>query len=479
MITNKNYYQAFLSRDRRFDGEFFTGVRTTGIYCRPVCKVRTPKERNCIFFKTAAEAEYRGFRPCLRCRPEIAPGNAIVDHEAEAAYKAAKMIDQGFLDEHSIADLAGVIHITDRHLRRIFQEQWKVSPVAYLQTKRLLLAKQLLTETSLPITDLAYAAGFESISRFNTAFKKNYELTPRQLRKSGLKKDKIVSLAIGYRPPFNWEALLTFLCGRAILGVESVDSKSYKRTISINKNNKIYEGWVKVTNDPEKAQLLVTIPVALVPVIAAILSRIKNLFDTEAHPDIISESLGKIAKDSPGLRVPGCFDGFELSVRAVIGQQITVKAATRIAGRLAKTLGKHISTPYGELQFLFPSVTAINQIELIDIIKCGIYSKRAETIKQLANANLNGLVLNSQGNVEDTLSRLRAISGIGEWTAQYIAMRALSWPDAFPHTDYAVKKVLVEKNAKLLLMKSKQWQPWRAYATMHIWHSLNKKGGEQ
>lgn len=470
----QGFYQALLAHDQRFDGLFFTGVKTTGIYCRPVCKVRTPKEANCRFFKTAASAEQAGFRPCLKCRPELAPGTAHLDNGRNTAVAAARLIDSGFLQEASLIDMAAKLQVTDRHLRRVFRQHWEVTPVMYAQTQRLLLAKQLLTDTTLPITTVAFAAGFESLSRFNASFKQRYHLSPRQLRANseGSHPDTI-TLSISYRRPFDWASLLQFLAGRAIDGVEQVTTYSYRRTLTLTRQDKTYTGWIAVTNRSEQAQLAVTLPVELLPVVSCILTKVKHLFDTECQPDSIAATLGKLAQDDPGLRLPGAFDGFEMSVRAVLGQQITVKAARTIAGKLAARFGKPIATPYPELTIVFPAPNRLAGASLQEIIDCGVYSRRAHTIQQLAAACTSGLDLSPQANVPTSLASLRTIPGIGEWTAQYIAMRALAWPDAFPYADYALKKVLGQTSPARILALAEQWRPWRAYAAIHMWHSLN------
>ncbi len=468
-------YEAFMAHDRRFDGRFFTAVKTTGVYCRPVCRVRMPKPQNCLFFSSAAAAEHAGYRPCLKCRPELAPGVAGIDSESRIAQAAAELIDAGFLQDTSLANLATHLHITDRHMRRNFQAYWGVSPVAYAQTHKLLLAKQLLTETSLPVTGVAYSSGFDSLSRFNSLFKSHYRLSPSRFRQqTSPSKEATLTLCIGYRPPFDWDAILSFLAGRAIAGVEVAGNNTYKRTVSLNRSKKFYQGWIEVSHQAKKSQLLVHMPTDLAPVAAVILARIKHLFDTDCQPDIVAAHLGPLAASNPGLRVPGVFDGFEMSVRAVLGQQISVKAATVIAGRLAATFGPPISTPHAGLTTIFPPPAVLANASLQDLIGCGLYSKRAETIQSLARACVDGLYLTPQADISSTIATLKALPGIGEWTAQYIALRALAWPDAFPHTDYAVKKVLGEQNPTKVLELAKPWQPWRAYATMHLWQSLNQ-----
>lgn len=469
------YYRALLSRDPRFDGTFFTGVTSTGIYCRPICKVRTPKEEHCRFFKTAAAAEQAGFRPCLKCRPELAPGNARIDHSDNLASRAAHLIDAGFLQENSLTELAKQLHVSDRHLRRTFQRYWEVSPIAYAKTQKLLLSKQLLNDTSLPISAIAFAAGFESISRFNAAFKTQYRLSPSALRGRRGDDDQTMILSIGYHKPFDWEALLDFLAARAITGVESIEANSYKRTVSLVRDTKTYTGWIEVTNNPAHAQLYIRMPTTLAPVARTILTKVKHLFDTTCQPHIVSQQLGELAQAHPGLRLPGAFDGFEMAVRAVLEQQITIKAATTIAGKLAATFGTPITTPYPELTTTFPTAAHLENVPLQSLIDCGIYSRRAYTIQQLAAACRQGIDLTPHADITKSLATLQTLPGIGEWTAHYIAMRALAWPDAFMHTDYAIKQALQQSNPAEVLRQAEAWRPWRAYAAMHIWHNHNKK----
>ncbi len=475
LLDPQRCYQALKARDSRFDGRFFVGVSSTRIYCRPVCTVKSPKQENCRFFLSAAAAESSGFRPCLRCRPELAPGNASIDARARLAQSAASLIEDGLLNEIGIEALATRLAVTDRHLRRVFQTEFGVSPVELAQTHRLLLAKRLLTDTGLPVTEIALASGFGSLRRFNALFRERYRLSPSDLRTAadGGRAADALKFTLGFRPPFDWDALLSFLATRAIEGVEQVDAGIYGRTLRLEQAGKTHTGWIAVVPARRKAALEVTVSASLARVIPAVLARVKRLFDLSCDPTEIAAALGALAAHRPGLRLPGAVDGFELAVRAILGQQITVKAARTLAGRFAATFGDAIEMPVPALRSLFPSAVRIAALKASDIAAIGVVSARARAIVTLAAVVSKGqLRLEAGAEVEATLDRLRSLPGIGEWTAQYIAMRALSWPDAFPHTDYGVLKAMGEKDPRRALEHAAQWQPWRAYAVMHLWKSL-------
>ena len=478
------FYEAFKSKDPRFDGQFFVGVLSTGIYCRPVCKARLPKLENCNFYKTAAEAEKVGFRPCLQCRPEIAPGFAPIDSTASIARRAAKMIEENCDGEISIAQIAEKLGCTDRHLRRAFMKEYNVSPVWYRQSCRLLLAKNLLTDTNLFVLDVAMASGFGSLRRFNDLFKKQYGLSPSHFRKE-IKNDvcgkEDFSILIGYRPPYRWEEILSFLEPRSIPGVEAIKNNKYFRTVHIKSNNKIdYYGTIQVENKPEKNGVSVTISYSLLLVLPQIISKVKNLFDLYCEPSAVYETLSGMNETHPdicklGTRLPGCFDVFEMSVRAVLGQQITIKAATTLAGRFAESFGKPIETDIEGLDFVFPSTEDIillgNPIENY-LGSIGIIASRAKTILSLANViESNEIEIENSLDPEKSIKELIKLPGIGIWTAEYIAMRAMGFTDAFPYTDLGIKKALAPRTQKEILKLSESWRPWRAYATINLWNS--------
>ena len=478
-------YRALTTHDSRFDGRFFVGVGSTRIYCRPVCTARTPLRRNCRFFASAAAAEAQGYRPCLRCRPELAPGYAVVDANRRLAQSAAGMIEDGRLAEASLEKLAGALGVTDRHLRRVFQQEFGVSPVEYAQTQRLLLAKRLLTDSTLPVIDVAMASGFASLRRFNDLFRTRYRMTPGQLRRNAASDTPAERLVfeIAYRPPYDWACIHAFLARRAVAGVEAADSKSYSRTIRIISNGKLHTGFVSVAPAPRKNALRVSASPSLARALPAVLARVKHLFDVAAHPEEIAQALGAIAAARPGLRLPGAVDGFELAVRAILGQQVSVVAATRIAARLVEAFGEDVETPIPGLRKLWPSPEKLASLEPSQIASTGIVSVRARAIVALAAEVASGrLRLEPSADVAATLAALEALPGVGPWTAQYIAMRALAWPDAFPHPDVAVMKAMNggqvagdRRQVKALLAKAEAWRPWRAYAVMHLWKSLEEK----
>jgi AraC family transcriptional regulator of adaptative response / DNA-3-methyladenine glycosylase II len=473
-------YHAVLTRDARFDGRFFVAVKTTRIYCRPICRVKTPMRKNCRFFSHAAAAEVSGYRPCKRCRPELAPGNSSMEVGSQLARATANQINQDFLADHSLAELADRVGVGDRQMRRVFRGEFGVSPVEFWQTRRLLLAKQLLTDSSMPVTSVALASGFQSVRRFNTLLKQRYRMTPTDLRKARGKKDAEdapgFSLRLGYRSPFQWQHLLDFLSRRAIAQIETVQAGAYFRTVQIERHGQKFAGHIEVRNEADRSMLSVRFSDALLPVCAIVLERMRRLFDLQADPVAIGKVLGPLAAKCPGLRLPGSFDGFEMAVRAVLGQQISVAGARTLAGRLTLRFGEPLLTPIASLMHLFPTPQRIARATVDEIGKLGITRKRAQTLIALARAVAGGeLQLEPGHRIEETLRQLHKIPGIGDWTEQYIAMRALSWPDAFPHTDLGIRKALGEKNPAKILKTAEKWRPWRAYAILHLWNSLTSE----
>lgn len=467
-------YDAVRTRDARFDGRFFVAVKTTRIYCRPICRVKTPMRKNCQFFGNAAAAEAAGFRPCKRCRPELAPGNSLMEMSSQLARNTAYQIGQDYLSEHSLPELAAKLGVTDRQVRRVFRDEFGVSPVEFWQTQRLLLAKQLLTDSNMPVIEVAMASGFRSLRRFNTLLKERYRLTPTELRKQRRKNlpDQFSNFAfrLNYRPPLDWERLLNFLGSRAIPRVEAVRDGIYYRSVQIKRQGRESAGYIQVNHEGDKHLLSVRLSDTLLPVCAVVLERIKRLFDLHADPAVIDLALIELATERPGLRVPGSFDGFEMATRAVLGQQITVAGARTLAGRLVQRFGTPIVTSLPDLTHLFPTPQRLAGATVDQIGRLGITGQRARTLIALSQAVARGeLLLEPGGNVEDVMALLLKIPGIGEWTAQYIAMRALSWPDAFPHTDLAIRKALGEESLTKILARAEKWRPWRAYAALHLW----------
>lgn len=484
------YYRALTARDARFDGCFFIGVTSTGIYCRPVCKVRTPKRENCQFYTHAAQAESAGFRPCLRCRPELAP-NALAwstqDASAILAHQAARLLDEPQnWDENapSVQKLAEKLGVTDRHVRRIFEAQFGVTPMQYLQTRRLLTAKQLLADTNLPITQIALISGYSSVRRFNAAFAQHYKLNPTQLRREGADRnsDGGTVVRLGYRPPYDVEAMLSFLRTRQIHAVESaspsLDELRYGRTLRLESGGKIVSGWLMAEFKPEAHQVLLRVSDSLRSALPAVITKLRAALDLDANPQTINAVLHESFPQGDGLRVPGTMDGYELAMRAVLGQQITVAAARTLAQRIVDKFGEPMETPYPELTRLFPAPVVLAQAEGDALGRLGIVKQRQAAIVGIARAVAEKrITLHSSADISATVAALKELPGIGDWTAQYIAMRALRWPDAFPAGDIALQKALnvkEEKNpTRAAEAASHIWKPWRSYAVIRAWRTLN------
>ncbi len=478
------WYDALKAKDTRFDGRFFVGVSSTGIYCRPVCRAKLPKVENCTFYSTAAAAEQAGFRPCLLCRPELAPGTSNIDATTSLVRRAARMLEESCGSGQSLEELASRLGCTSRHLRRAFTAEYNVSPVQYLQTCRLLLAKNLLTDTELSVLDIAMAAGFGSLRRFNDLFKKRYRLAPTALRRqtAGEKNhESPVTLALGYRPPYQWQQLLDFLAQRAIPGVEAVKNGEYWRTVRFATGERYVYGWVRVGHRPQKNILTVTVSSALLEMLPQVLARVRHLFDLYCDPDAVYKALFSMNNIRPGLcvpgtRLPGCFDPFEMAVRAVLGQQITVKAASTLAARLVETYGTPVETGIEGLTHVFPlpeGIVALTGPISNHLGPLGIIKTRANTILALARAFAqNTIDFGFCAQPELEMKKMMTIPGIGVWTAQYVAMRAMGWPDAFLHTDHGVKKALAPHTPKEILALAEEWHPWRSYATINLWNSL-------
>jgi AraC family transcriptional regulator of adaptative response / DNA-3-methyladenine glycosylase II len=465
-------FRATRSRDSRFDGRFYVGITSTRIYCRPVCSARPARRENQRYFASAAAAEGAGFRPCLLCRPELAPGLALIDASRQLARAAASLIDDGVANEGGLEAVARRLGVTDRHLRRVFEAEFGVTPVAYMQTARLLLAKRLLTDTQLPVTDIALAAGFGSVRRFNTLFAERYRLQPTALRRvapaSTVDSHRFL---LATRPPFDYARLLEFFAARAVDGAEVVDGRRLRRSLRMaTADGKAFAGWVEVRPAARAAGIDVRIDARLAPVIPRVLAACKRAFDLDCQPDAIAAVLGELAADRPGLRLPGAFDGFELATRAILGQQVSVKSARTLAGRLVARFGTPIGTPFAGVDLLFPDAATLAQCAPTAIAALGIVGARARAIVALAQEVTAGRIRLDAGDpVDETLGRLRLLPGLGEWTVQYIAMRALHWPDAFPAGDIGVLRALGLRNARAAEVRAEGWRPWRSYAVMQLW----------
>ena len=473
-------YSAYVARDARFDGVFYIGVTSTGIYCRPVCTAKTPRAGNCRFFNSAGAAEKAEFRPCLRCRPELAPGSAPVDDARRIASLLAYRIEEGLADgQAGLEVIAKRFGYSSRQIRRIVQQELGVSPIELVLTHRLLLAKQLLTETKLSISEIAYSSGFASLRRFNDAFSGRYGMPPGRLRKAitsaaaATAPPETLTLQLVYRPPFDWPGILRFLSARTLKGVEHVDDAGYSRTVSIGGHT----GWLRASHLPEKRAIVLELTHSLSAALPAVLGRMRHVFDLSARPDVIAARLmldprlSDVVARNPGMRVPGAFDGFELGVRAILGQQISVKAATTIAGRFVAAFGEPIATEHPGLTHLSPTAERIAAATVDEVASLGIVQARARSIIALADEVASGrLMLEAGGHPETTVNQLVALPGIGQWTAHYIAMRALRWPDAFPKEDMVLRKRLGGVTAARAEELSQGWRPWRSYATLHLWH---------
>jgi AraC family transcriptional regulator of adaptative response / DNA-3-methyladenine glycosylase II len=477
MLDPDACYRALIARDARFDGVFFVGVTTTGIYCRPVCRARTPGRPRCVFFRRPAEAERAGFRACFRCRPELAPGAATVDASSRLVAEAVARIESGALNDASLDDLAAELGVTGRHLRRTLHAELGVSPFELAQSRRLALAKQLLHDSRLSMTDVALSSGFASLRRFNATFRARFDRSPSELRRSvatsSTPSPDAIPLTLAYRAPFDWGALLAFLGARAVPGVERVAQETYLRTASVGEHT----GWIAVTHEGGalRARVSPSLAKSLMPIVA----RLRRLFDLDARPDAIEAHLSRdkalraLVTRRPGLRVPGAFDSFEIATRAILGQQVSVRAARTLAERLVAAYGAPLASPHEGLARVFPGAARIAQANEGEIMSIGLTGARARTLVSLARAVATGrLRLEGRLDVDALIGELVALPGIGPWTAQYIAMRALGAPDAFPDGDLVLRRALDARSRRDVLARAEAWRPWRAYAAVHLWTSM-------
>ncbi|MBE3008860.1 DNA-3-methyladenine glycosylase 2 family protein [Microbispora sp. NEAU-D428] len=479
-------YLAVSARDSRFDGRFYTAVTSTGIYCRPICPARTPARSNVRFYRHAAAAEAAGFRPCRRCRPELSPGDPGWDVRADLVGRALRLIDDGVADESGVAGLARRLHVTERHLHRLFATELGTGPLAVARTRRLLLAKQLLTETTLPIIDVAFASGFGSVRQFNAAMKESYGFAPGELRKTnGPMHEKGapvalttgLTLRLGHREPYDAQSVLRFLAARAIPSVEAVcrsgdDVTAYTRAVPGG----------SITLRPAAGHVRLTVRTTETHRLSRLVARCRRLLDLDADPGAVREILGgtslaPLVAARPGLRVPGAYDGFELAVRAVVGQQISVAGARTLLGRIAARAGLPAvpdhsdgsgdpdAAPTGQVPLLFPTA---DRLAAADLDGLGLTTRRVATIRALAEAVASGAIdLDGAGDPADTTARLLEIPGIGPWTAGYIALRALRDPDAWPEGDLVLRRTM--ERLGIAAGEAERWRPWRAYAALHLW----------
>lgn len=493
MQAQAAYERARLSRDARFDGQFFVGVKTTGIYCRPICPANSPKRENINFYPTAAAASEAGYRPCLRCRPECAPGTPAWHGTSTTVRRGLRLIAGGALDDGNVEKLADRLGVTSRHLRRLFNKHLGASPLAVAHTQRLHFAKRLIDQTDLPLAEIAIAAGYGSVRRFNDAFKNTYGRPPREIRRRGRQDEAIIdssslSVNLSYRKPFDWPRMLTFMRDRAIPGVESVTDTCYRRTISVNGRT----GIIEVRQDTSADNLVLNVHGVETTGLFLVVQRTRELFDLDAPIADIRRVLGhdkmlkSCLKVRPGIRVPGAWSGFELTVRAILGQQVSVKAATTLSGRIVERYGhrldadlvahKHVTG----LTHLFPTPEQLMRVRFNDM---GIVGARIETIRHVARAAVDGqLKFDAAQDPDAFYEQIRLLRGIGDWTAQYVAMRALKHPDAFPSSDLGLLRAFdVSGRDRLkpaaLAAMAEEWRPWRAYAALLLWSSTSNSGG--
>ena len=472
-------YRAISTRDARFDGRLFVGVRTTGVYCRPICRARTPKFENVVFFALAVAAQEAGFRPCLRCRPETSPELAFWRGTSNTVSRALALIEAGGLDDDDVEGLAERLGVGARQLRRLFHQHVGASPIAVAQTRRVLLAKQLIHETALPMAEVALASGFGSVRRFNETFRDLFGRPPATLRRTKdrpRRKAEALSVRLSYRPPYDWDAMLAFLRARAIPGVELVSGDSYRRSIALGK-----QSGVVTVKPADRHRVDVTVRFPDMSALPSIIARVRRVFDLAADPDQIGAHLAQdpmlapLVAARPGLRVPSAWDGFELAMRAICGQQISVAAATRLLGRLVQAHGTELAPSIRDSEgpsHVFPSPKAIAAADPATFAMPGA---RARALVALAQAISADPVIFSRGAIlEQAIAKLRALPGIGEWTAQYIAMRELREPDAFPPADVGLLRAMADTGGRRpspeqLLARAEAWRPWRAYAALHLW----------
>ncbi len=493
-------WNALAAHDARFDGRFFVGVTSTRIYCRPICRVRTPRRENCRFYANAATAEQAGFRPCLRCRPELAPGLSLMDSSQVLAQHAARMIDHAVRAGAPVRmpDLAARLGVTERHLRRVFAQAHGVSPIDYLTTQRLLQAKQLLTDTDLPVTEVALACGFESLRRFNAVFAEQVRLKPTELRRAGSAARTLsgcgaasfgcTRVRLGYRPPYDVASMLAFWAQRALAGVEEVSGRVIRRTWSASRTAsdepdaaQPTRGWIEIEFLEQRHEVELRASTNLAAQGGLLVEATRHALDLDADPTHMAPLLTTLAELHPtsamtaGLRMPGSFDGFETAARIVLGQQVTVAAARTLASRLIDRFGTPVATPWPTLQRCFPDAATIAAATPDSIGELGIVRQRVGALQALARAVVDGLPLHRGAPLASTQEALLALPGIGDWTVQLLALRVLGWPDAFPATDIGLLKALglaQARDAPQAIAMAAGWRPWRSYAVIALWRAL-------
>jgi AraC family transcriptional regulator of adaptative response / DNA-3-methyladenine glycosylase II len=498
-------WKALATHDARYDGRLFIGVTSTRVYCRPICRVRTARRENCRFFPNAAMAEQAGFRPCLRCRPELAPGLSLMDSSQVLAQHAARMIDHAVRAGAAVRmpGLAARLGVTERHLRRVFAQAHGVSPMDYLTTQRLLQAKQLLTDTDLPVTEVAFACGFESLRRFNAVFAEQVRLKPTELRRAGAAAkalprrgagEAVTRVRLGYRPPYDVESMLAFWGQRALAGVEQVEGLTLRRTWAAParaaddaarpgpaRAAEALRGWIEIEFLPDRHVVELRAGARLAAHGGQLVEAVRHALDLDADPTHMAPVLEALAARQPhsaaaaGLRMPGSFDGFETAARIVLGQQVTVAAARTLTHRLVERFGMPVETPWAALTRCFPDAHTIASASPDAIGELGIVRQRVAALQALARAVVAGLPLHRGAPLAATLEALRALPGIGDWTAELLALRVLGWPDAFPASDIGLLKALgfaQAREAPQAIALAEGWRPWRSYAVIALWRAL-------
>lgn len=465
-------YRALCARDARFDGRFFVAVETTGIYCRPICPARTPGRARCAFFRYAAQAEKAGYRACFRCRPEVAPADratASVDALHTLVAQASEAIERGALNGSSVHELARRLGVTDRHLRRAMVKVMGVTPHELARSRRLQIAKQLLVDSTLPITQVAFAAGFRSVRRFNATFSERFGMTPTAMRRgrSTSGASEAVTLTLAARAPFSFEALLGFWRPRAIAGVAEVVDGRYRRTLRVGDD--VGSLWI----EPARGGVRVGLSASLANRVPLLSAEARRALDLDAHPAAINAvlaadpMLAHSVAEAPGMRLPGAFDPFELALRTVVGQQVSVAAASTLAARIAARFGEPVVTPWPSLHTLSPTAACIANLSEPILSGIGMPTSRARTLIAVARGMCEGRLRLGEGFEREAWL---AVPGVGPWTADYLAMRGARDPDAFLASDLVLRR-RTNLSAAELAGRAEAWRPFRAYAALHLWRT--------
>lgn len=486
-LSPREYYSALKARDARFDGRFFVCVHSTGIYCRPVCPARTPRFEHCRFVRSAAAAEAAGYRSCLRCRPETAPGSQPWLGGAHTVQRALRLISELTADGLRITSLAERLGVSDRQLRRLFRAHLGATPKSIAQTERFAIAKQLLIETRSPMSEVAMASGFQSLRRFNDATRATFGMTPSEFRRRhgsmlGARADtgNRLKLTLGYRAPFAWREMMHYLTRRAVPGLEIVDGGRYTRAVRIG----AVTGTVSIEPDPAHDRLFAEFALERTASLNGAVQRVRDLFDLNAAPELITNHLGqdpllaRTISRSPGLRIPGCWSLFEMLIRAIVGQQVSVEAATTILGRIVGRFGLPIDEAAGSRTEAAGLRVFPDAAELVgrDLRSLGLTRTRAETLARVVRLFADEPDhVNTAMDRDEARRRLLAIRGIGPWTAEYVALRALRDPDAFPASDLGVLKAAAALGQSDIAAHARSWRPWRAYAVLYLWKALDAK----